>query len=56
MSNNFNEEFLDELKREEIEHGEIRIIPEEMKGTTKDYDELERKIILETSKHETYTQ
>lgn len=56
MSNNFNEEFLNELKREDVEHGDIKIIPEEMKGTAKDYVELERNIILETSKHETYTQ
>lgn len=56
MSNNFNEEFLNELERANIEHGEIKIIPEEMKGTVKDYVNLERKIILETSKYETYTQ
>lgn len=56
MSNNFNADFLKELKRENIEHGEIKTIPEEMKGTGKDYAELEIRIILETSKHETYTQ
>lgn len=56
MSSNFNEEFLHELEKENIEHGEIKIIPEEMKGTSKDYTELERKIILEISKHESYTQ
>lgn len=56
MGNNFNEEFLKELKREGIEAGKIKIILEEMKGSAEDYAQLERKIILETSKHETYTQ
>ena len=56
MSNNFNKEFLNELEKENIERGKIKTIPEEMKGTGKDYAELERKIIIETSKHERYTQ
>lgn len=56
MNNNFNKEFLNELERENIEYGEIKTLPEEMKGTVKDYAELERKIVLETHKHETYTQ
>ena len=56
MGNNFNEDFLNDLKREGIEHGKIKTIPKEMKGTAKDYAELERRIILEASKHESYTQ
>lgn len=56
MRNNFNEEIFNDLKREGIEHGEIKTIPEEMKGSAKDFAELERRIILETRKHESYTQ
>lgn len=52
-SNNFNEEFYEEMKPLNL-GGKLVSIPDKDKGTLENYANLEAKILLRTRKNETY--
>ena len=53
-SNNFNEEFYEEMKPLNF-GGKLVSIPEKDKGTPEDYAKLEAKILSRCKEHESYT-